>query len=117
MASIRLPTCPHLLFLFQEQTATHGEWSVESLPGMSLADALRKKQGELRRAETIETTKEGQKYRVIRNDQGEEISRELIAGVVAPLIESAPDPAVVHIIDGLYLGSQDAAVNLVNLVS
>ena len=90
---------------------------MESLPGMSLADALRKKQGELRRAETNETTKEGQKYRVIRNDQGEEISRELIAGVVAPLIESAPDPAVVHIIDGLYLGSQDAAVNLVNLVS
>eukprot|EP01087_Luapelamoeba_hula_P015809 TRINITY_DN4776_c0_g1_i2.p1 TRINITY_DN4776_c0_g1~~TRINITY_DN4776_c0_g1_i2.p1 ORF type:complete len:203 (-),score=10.57 TRINITY_DN4776_c0_g1_i2:67-675(-) len=77
--------------------------------------ALRARKQALQTTVTVETDAMGHKYRLIRNDHGEVVGRTRIEGETAPLIESAPDPAVVEILPMLFLGSQDAAVNVEEL--
>lgn len=90
---------------------------------MSLADQIAQSKKGLKKTETVVRTKEGRVYKERLDDNGNVVKDELESKVDFIPIEAAPDPDVcgpltsqsVPVLPFLFLGSQDAAVNIEGL--
>eukprot|EP01112_Ceratiomyxa_fruticulosa_P018019 TRINITY_DN5709_c0_g1_i1.p1 TRINITY_DN5709_c0_g1~~TRINITY_DN5709_c0_g1_i1.p1 ORF type:complete len:204 (-),score=36.07 TRINITY_DN5709_c0_g1_i1:363-974(-) len=81
----------------------------------SFLDEIKKKQTILKETKTVITTKDGKKFVEKKELDGTTTLTESEDKSAGYVIDTKPDPNLHFIIDGLFLGSQDAAVNLEGL--
>ena len=80
---------------------------------MSLLAALAKKKASLEPTRTLVTDAQGRKFwRVVAEDGSERLTPSEESSSSGFVVDTAPDEKLAFVVEGLFVGSQDAANNL-----